>query len=303
MPKEDPMPARPRPTVIEVAPRKPAGRATTPTVMPGSTPVRLVVDRDRLQRLDPKAGAATLACAEAILSNLIPAHLTNRQALFWAQDLQEEHGRLVGDHLDLMRHPQLRQVPAHLQRLQSLLMRFDLQAMTAKAGLLAGVFRAASGVIDTPAELQAARAEIDHLLHLLSGAMEGLADLKSRLDLRAAKLADLGNRVEAATLAAAYLAEAAPGPLTHAFAERRGSLAATLIHIRSAEFQHVQQSSLPARLVLAIQNLALVALPAWLERLAHFQAKLERGTRPSLTEARDLTFRLTNLIPLFPQME
>lgn len=304
-----------RPTVIAVGPRKAIApkaatakvdlprTATSPTLMPGSAPVRLAVDPAHLQRLAPKAGPATLDAARQMLSALIPAHMTDRQALFWAQDLQELHGKMVEDHLALMRDPLLRDMPTHLKRLQNLLFRFDLEAICTKGGLLSGVFRSTSRVIDTPAELQSARDEIEQLLRLLSGALEGLVTLKSRLELGAERMQSLGDRVEGASLAAAYLAETADPRLALAFLERHRSLATTLIQIRSAQVQHPLQAGLPARLVLAIQNIALVALPAWLERLALFQRKLASDHRPSLTEARDLSFRLADLMPLFPQPE
>lgn len=295
-----------RPTVIDVNLRKaarPHAAKSAPTVMPGSAPVRLSIDPADLQRLAPNASSEVLAAAISLLGSLIPAHLSDRQALFWAQDLQEMHGRLVEDNLELMRDPLLREIPTHLKRLRDLLVRFDLESILTKSGLLTEAFRRVSGRIDTGAELQSARVEIEQLLHLLTGALDGLVDLKSRLDLRAEQLKPLGGRVEAASLAAAYLAETTGPKLQSAFQERRKSLSTTLIQIRSAEVQHAAQSSLPARLVVAIQNIALVALPAWLERLANFQAKLASSHRPSLTEARELNFRLADLIPLFTQTE
>lgn len=300
---QDPPPARLRPTVMPVAPRPPAATRPAPTLMPGSAPLRLTVETERLVRLAPTAGPEALAAAHSLLAALIPAHLTDRHALFWAQDLQEAHAQLVQDRLALLRDPLLREIPTHLDRLRDLLSRLDLGALCRPGGLWTGVFRKTSRVIDTPGELQAARAEMDHLLRLLAGALEPLVDLKARLDQGAARMQPLAHKIEAASLAAAYLAETAAPHLTRAFQERRTSLSTSLVQIRTAEAQHVLHTALPARLVVAIQNLVLVALPAWLERLSQFQGKLESGRSPSLTEARDLGFRLADLMPLFPQPE
>lgn len=304
------MPDAPRKAVTQArktAPQNPLGQATalprlSPTAMPGTTPERLTVSPDDLRRLAPKARPATLEAAAALLTRLIPAHLSDRDALFWAQDLQEAHAALVNDRLELLRAPDLREVPVHLARLKALLGRFDLTALCSK-GLLSAAFRKASRVIDTAEEIAAARIEINELLTLLTAALEGLAALKSRLEAQAVALQALEAQVEAAVIAAAYLAEAAAPHLSRSFQDRRHSLGLTLLQIRTGQAQHPVEASLPARLVVAIQNIALVALPAWLESLAQFQARLKSSHAPSLTEARDLTYRLADLMPLFPQPE
>lgn len=294
-----------KPLARKPAPKSPEAGALprlAPTAMPGSAPQRLAVAPDQLRRLAPKAAPAMLEAAMALLTRLVPAHLSDRDALFWAQDLQEDHAALVNDRLALLRAPELREVPVHLARLKALLGRFDLTALCSK-GLMSAAFRKASRVIDTGEEIQAARVEIAELMAHLTGALDGLAALKSRLEAQALALQALAVKVEAALIAAAFLAEAAPPHLTRSFQDRRHSLGLTLVQIRTADLQHPVEASLPARLVVAIQNIVLVALPAWLESLGHFQSRLDRGMGPSLTEARDLTFRLADLIPLFPQME
>lgn len=306
----------PRPTVMgPVAPAKRAAKAPvearaaqpdrprTPTAMPGTAPARIALDEALLARAAPGVAEPVVAEARAILSKVIPAHLDDRATLFWGQDLQKTHRALLDERLKLLKSPLLRETPLHLSRLRDLLMRLDPETLAKPGGVMAASFRQLSRTVDTPEELAAARAEIEVLLRLLAEAGEGLATLRAQLVPQGERLAELGDRVEAMALAAAYLAETADPRFARSLRERRDSLRATAIQIRSGQMLHEGEADLPARLVLAIQNLALVALPAWLQNLALFEARLASGRPPSLTDARDLTFRLHDMLSLFPRTE
>lgn len=278
-----------RPTVMGEVRAKPPNSAPQlgPTLMPGHTPERFEPDLSDLTR---DAGLAE--AASGILRGLIPDHITPRLALSWGQALQETHRDQMADRLALSRAPVLQETTAHLARLRAILSRIDPEALSAPS-LATRMLAPLTRLIDTPAELTAARAEIEMLLRFLSQAQVGLHAHREALETHAASLHDLGSQIEAMALAARWLA--AHAPQARSFEDRAESLRATLIQIRSAELQLTAEVELPSRLILAVQNIALVALPAWLEQLSRL------GPRPSPTETRALAFRLHDLFPLFPK--
>ena len=195
------------------------------------------------------------------------------------------------------------QTARHLARLRQILASIDPEALAVPGGLGTQAFRRLSRLIDTPDEVAEARAEIDALLRLLTEAQTGLMGLRDQLQRHAMALQTIEAQVEAQALAAGWLALHAAPEHRRSFAERRSSLLATLLQIRSAALQLANDTEMPTRLILAVQTIALVALPAWLERLSHLQTRLAQGRTPTPTEARELAFRLNDLLPLFPRTE
>ncbi|MBC7477378.1 MAG: hypothetical protein H7317_04695, partial [Pseudorhodobacter sp.] len=221
----------------------------------------------------------------------------------WGQDLQVAHRDLMQERLAVSQAPLLRETTSHLTRLRQILSSIDPEALAPPGGIGTHAFRRLSRLIDTPDELARARGEIDALLRLLTPAQTGLMTLRDQLQRHATALQTMEAQVEAQALAAGWLTQNAAPEHCRSFADRRNSLAATLLQIRSATLQLTNDIVMPSRLILAVQTIALVALPAWLDRLSHLQNRLSQGRTPTPTEARELAFRLNDLLPLFPRTE
>lgn len=271
-----------KPTVIGAVRRK----TLSPTLMPGTTPGRFQPEAAELTGSD-----AAVTAALEMLRALVPAHFGAKQALFWGQEAQEDHRALTGQAVALSQAPALRETSAHLSRLRDILARIDLEAM-AERGFGARIMARVNRLIDTPAELAEARGEIETLLRLLTQGQEALIAHQAALSAQARAMEALATRIEALALAAGWLASHTAE--ARALQDRRASLMASLVQLRANLIQTTSDAELPARLILAVQNIALVALPAWLSQAA-------RGPR-SLTEARDLAFRLHDIFPLFPKV-
>ena len=167
-----------------------------------------------------------------------------------------------------------------------------------RPGLLGRVGKSINAKIDTPAELTKALDELRLLLDRMSAAIEQLLHHADRLRQHADAMTQIEGEVEAAALAALFLANhfAAPTPdLAQRFSERAMSLTATLAQVRQSDSVRRIQLEQPLQLIGAIQNVALVTLPGFIAGLAALLT-LNKTKGASPTEAREMSFQLRHLL-------
>lgn len=292
-----------RPTVIEgpsSTVRKGAGVVVRqPTAMPGAERNRIDVRADELERLAPGATAQVYAQARTLVDAFVADKATERRAILWGQDLQKTHSELVGEALALSRSPVLRKAEGYLARTMDILGSIDLLAACGhgSSGILGRVLQQINKRIDTPGELAQAQAELERLVELMDAALHELLDLKDRLLAVAERIDAAGEQLEAASVAASFLSRHLEGGKEAAaqrFAERALGLAQTVALIREGGATRRLQLEQPIHIISAIQNVALVMLPAFIGNIASVSALSTARTTP--TEAGELAYRLREII-------
>lgn len=178
----------------------------------------------------------------------------------------------------------------------------DIEAVCAgasRAGIFGEYFKKANSRIDTAAELEAARIELDQLVRLMGETLEQLLSFKETLEQQPRRIEDMGDDAEAAALAASFLSDhlrASRPPLSERFLERAMSLTQTVAQIRSGVSMREMQIEQPLRLIGAIQNVALVTVPGYLGIIASLTTMLESNRKLTPTEAGELAYQLRNIL-------
>lgn len=272
-----------------------------PTAMPGAARTRIEVAVRDLQALSPGAEAGVYLQAQALVGSFIVAKSAQRKAILWGHDLQKSHGELVTEMLALARSPVLRQVEGYLARMMDILGSIDLKAVCGQGGrsVVSRLFQGVNKRIDTPGELAKAQTELEQLLALMGGALDPLLDLKDRLLRLSASMEGTATQVEAAAIGALFLSERLrqdDAALAQCFAERSMSLTQTLAQMRQAGSTRALQIEQPIRLIGAIQNVALVVMPAFIGSIASITSLGASQTTVSQTEAGELAYRLRDII-------
>lgn len=293
-----------RPTVIGrpgATVRKGAGLVVRqPTAMPGAERNRIDVRSDELEKLTPGATAQVYKQARTLVEAFVADKATERRAILWGQDLQKAHSELVGEALALSRSSVLRKTEGYLARTMDILGSIDFLAACGhgSSGILSRVLQQMNKRIDTPGELAQAQAELERLVGLMDAALHELLDLKDRLLAVAERIDAAGERLEAASVAASFLSrhlESGKDAVAQRFAERALGLAQTVALIREGGATRRLQLEQPIHIISAIQNVALVMLPAFIGNIASVSAlSTARTTTP--TEAGELAYRLREII-------
>lgn len=293
-------PVRPKPSSsIAPASLRPIAR---PTAIQGAEPERVMVEMEDLRRLAPQARPAVLKRALALVRGFVVNGASERQAVLWGHETQQEYGLLVSQGLELARADALQRVAIHVNRMTTILGSIDLEAACG-AGPAPGVFsrlvRSTYARIDTPEELEAARGELDQIVQLLGETLPDLLSLKQSIEQHWQRIEVVGDETEAAALAAEFLAmrlqEKRP-TLSRRYLDRSISLTQTTAQIREAASLRDAQIEQPARLVAVIQDVVLVRLPAWLGSVAALEASAAGHRRVTSTEAGELAHRLRGLL-------
>ena len=157
------------------------------------------------------------------------------------------------------------------------------------------LFQGINSRIDTPGELAQAQAELEQLLALMGGALDPLLDLKDRLLRLSGSMEGTAAQVEASAIGALFLSERlrqGDAALAQCFVERSMSLTQTLVQMRQAGSTREIQIEQPIRLIGAIQNVALVVMPAFIGSIASIATLSASKTTISPTEAGELAYRL-----------
>lgn len=289
--------------VLSPARRVPAATPVVrqPTAIPGAERKRIEVAVSDLQALSPGAAAGVYEQARALVSAFVVDKASQRKAILWGHDLQRTHGDLVTETLALARSPVLRQVEGYLARMMDILGSIDLMAVCGHGGdsLVGRLFQGINSRIDTPGELAQAQAELEQLLALMGGALDPLLDLKDRLLRLSGSMEGTAAQVEASAIGALFLSERlrqGDAALAQCFVERSMSLTQTLVQMRQAGSTREIQIEQPIRLIGAIQNVALVVMPAFIGSIASIATLSASKTTISPTEAGELAYRLRDII-------
>ncbi len=285
------------------ASRVPASTAVVrqPTVIPGAQRKRIEVTIHDLQALSPGADAVVYEQAQAWVGGLVLERASQRKAILWGHDLQKGHADQVAEMLALARSPVLRQVEGYLARMMDILESIDLMAVCGRGGkgIVGRLFQGVNNRIDTPGEMADAQAELEQLLALMGAALDALLDLKDRLLRLSRSMEETAGQVEAAAIGALFLSERLHpdnAAIAQRFAERSMSLTQSLTLIRQASSTRELQIAQPIRLIGAIQNVALVAMPSFIGSLAIVTALAAGKAAISPTEAGELDYRLRDII-------
>jgi hypothetical protein len=307
-------PGHVQPTAIDVkdVPESPHGHspgsvapavaqpAMGPTAIRGEERKRIPVTIDDLRALSPGADPDVLARALRLLDGYVEEDASDRTVVLWGHQLQQDYADLVSAALARSQADVLVRVTAHLNRMMEILASIDLGAVASTArggGGLGNYFKRMSKKIDTPEELMAARTELDQLVKLMSGALDGLLALKVELEQSSHQIDQLGDDVEASALAAQFLSsylQAKDEQLSRRFLERSMSLTQTALQIRGSGSLRENQIEQPLRFISAIQDVALVMVPGWLGSIASLTALA--GRKPTPTEAGEMSFQLRKII-------
>ena len=272
-----------------------------PTAIPGAERKRIEVAVSDLQALSPGAAAGVYQQARALVGAFVVDKASQRKAILWGHNLQQVHGDLVTEMLALARSPVLRQVEGYLARMMDILGSIDLMAVCGHGGdsLVGRLFQGINSRIDTPGELAQAQAELEQLLALMGGALDPLLDLKDRLLCLSGSMEGTAAQVEASAIGALFLSERlrqGDAALAQCFVERSMSLTQTLVQMRQAGSTREIQIEQPIRLIGAIQNVALVVMPAFIGSIASIATLSASKTTISPTEAGELAYRLRDII-------
>lgn len=289
--------------VLSPARRVPAATPVVrqPTAIPGAERKRIEVAVSDLQALSPGAAAGVYQQARALVGAFVVDKASQRKAILWGHNLQQVHGDLVTEMLALARSPVLRQVEGYLARMMDILGSIDLMAVCGHGGdsLVGRLFQGINSRIDTPGELAQAQAELEQLLALMGGALDPLLDLKDRLLRLSGSMEGTAAQVEASAIGALFLSERLrqdDAALAQCFVERSMSLTQTLAQMRQAGSTREMQIEQPIRLIGAIQNVALVVMPAFIGSIASIATLSASKTTISPTEAGELAYRLRDII-------
>ncbi len=299
-PARAPRPARAPAKAAAPEPRN-AG-VVKPTAIPGVERKRIAVDRADLAKLSPQSRPGVLDEARCLVESFVVEGARDRQAVLWGHRLQQDYSKLVSRSLELSQAEIVKRVTAHIGRMTDILAAIDLEAVCGVAparGLLTQYLKTVNSRIDTPDELQRARAELDQLLALMGAALEPLLSLKETLERHSRGIEGIGDEVEAAALAAEFLSGHLGDnakALSQRFLERSMSLTQTVAQIRGSAAMRTLQIEQPLRLIAAIQNVALVMVPGWLGSIAALAAMLEEKRQVTPTQAGELAYQLRTIL-------
>lgn len=293
--------SRPARIADQTAPRRlPAGAA--PTAIPGVERKRIPVDIADFRKLSPQTRASALEGALRLVETFVPGRDDDRQAVLWGHGLQQDYSNLVSRTLEFSQADILKKVTGYIGRMTDILGSIDLEAISGVApvaGRFGQYLKGMNRKIDTPVELQSARLELDQLVKLMGNALQELLSLKETLAKHARQIEAMGDKVDAAALAAQFLSEhlkEGQPALSQRFLERAMSLIQTLTQIRGNASLREAQIEQPLRLIAAIQNVALVTVPGWLVSIAGVITMLESKRKLTPTEAGELAYQLRNIL-------
>lgn len=285
-----------------VAGTPPQGRTPVvgaPTTIAGIERKRIPVTVDDLKRVSPEAGAQVLAEALRLIQAYVVEDTSDATVVLWGQRAQQEYADLVSELLARSQADVLARVTVHLDRMTAILGSIDLAAIAGieRSGPLSEYLKRATRKIDTREELEAARTELAQLVSLMRGEMDGLLALRAQIERASSRIDRIGGDVEAAALSAQFLSEylrSSDEGLSRRLLERGMSLTQSALQIRGSASLRESQIEQPLRLIGAIQDVALVTVPAWLGSIASLTTLARR--RPTPTEAGEMAFQLQKIL-------
>lgn len=245
----------------------PAGLKAPPSVVPGTIRRGVEVSLPALAQRFPAAMPEALQQAQRLLQATIVDTLSASQAARWGEEAQQRYGVLVDASLQITQATTVQTSLRHVARLHALLQGIaDEWVAPAKSPLLFWKSNAGPAAL-----LEARQSELAQLRQHLADALPSLRSLQAELQGIGSELAPLAVQLEALSLAAHYMADAldaAADPRAHALMQRASALAQTVLHIHGGlQLRQGSQHSLDG-LIHRIQDSVLLALPAWMEKVA-----------------------------------
>lgn len=275
-------------------------RVTALTAIVGVERKRIAVTGDDLRALAPGAAPVVLARALRLVQAYVVEDSRDTAVVLWGQRAQQDYAELVSDLLALSQADVLARVTAHLGRMTEILGSIDIGAVAGAdgaSGPLTAYLKRVSRKIDTREELGRASAELEQLVRLMRKEMDGLLDLRRRIEEASTRIDGIGDEVEAAALSAQFLStylRDTDEARSRRFLERSMSLTQSALQIRGSASLRESQVEQPLRLIGAIQDAALVMVPGWLGSIASLTALA--GRRPTPTEAGETAFQLRKIL-------
>ncbi len=271
-----------------------------PTAIPGVQRRRVAVRAADLVRLSPGAAPQAAARAVRLIDGFVVEGAREPHVDAWGQAAEQRHEALVQEALDLAQAQALSRARGPVDGIIVLLAAIDIETICAdtRSPLLA-LLEPAGGRIDTPRKLTTARAELERLAGRARAALDPLADLKASLDDHARRVDETSLELEAAALAALFLAErlAPERPeLSRRFLQREMSLTKTALRIRGGQLARADQVQEPLALIATIREVVLRDLSDWLVAVAALAGSREARRRLLPTEVAELRHRLGALL-------
>src|SRR5690349_19202906 len=214
-----------------------------PTAMVGTRRERIAVSAKEVRALSPGASQSACEAAVRMIESFPASKVSERRAVLWGHDLQKAYGEKVTGTLALAQDPLVEQARSHVARMMEILGAIDLMGVCGhgNGGFFGGIARSMNKRIDTPSELATALDELQLLLKRMGAAIDKLVDLAGRLREHADAIGEIEREVEAAALAALFLADrySRETPvLAQRFTDRAMSLTATVAQVRHGDAVH-----------------------------------------------------------------
>ena len=263
-----------------------------PSQMNGTVRRAVSINSDALARLLPGVPASRLGDVADLMGSVVLDALTPVRAASWGDGAQRAYAEFVNDALVCAREPALEEGTQRLQRLHALLGEFA-SALEPEVSTFRSLLRRQSSpraLLDKHrVELDQLRRHLDEVLPKIEagrGAHAALAERAARLSV------SLQNHALAAQALAALAAPSDAG-LERVFVERGMSLVRAVAQLRESELLRTALAERVDTLVITIRDVALCALPAWVEQATYAGSatptetySLHRGVLELLTNLR-----------------
>lgn len=275
-----------------------------PTTVPGYVPKRIDLSSDELKKGHALTEDRVLARAVEIVRHVCVEEFSERDAVMWGHEVQARYSTLVSEGLALIQDEVLGKVAGYLNRMTVILSSINLKkicGMEATSGILKRFLSAEDGEIATMKELQEAQRELGQILNLMSEKLSGLLLLKTRIEENSKKIDELGEELEALSIAASSVAdyfahEKQKGDFAQRIEERSASLVQTQAQIRASDCFRRAQVEQPLRLIGMVQQTALVTVPGWISAAVTLKTALEGSRRPTVTEVDELGDQVRSIV-------
>ena len=195
--------AKPTTPRVEIAPP-----VTSPSAL-GKRRERIPVTLSDLQKKNGQTEIPVLEEALRLIQVFNADTAKDEDGILWGTQVQQDHSRLVSEGLALVQSEVVTRTMRSFNRIALLLRQIRLEKVFGPggSGLLSRIIRKRTSEIDTPAELEVAQQEIAQLVQLMGRDVTELIAFKGKIELNLSSLKNAHSKVEAAAIAAQYLAD------------------------------------------------------------------------------------------------
>ncbi len=268
-----------------------------PTKMAGFERDRLPVTMEEFRKANPEIPYNLSSKAYQMVIETDIAHILSSSALIWQTAIQKQYSDKVMLLLEHTEHESIAKASFLINRVTEILGAIDLHGVCEyeKDGMISKLLKHANKEYDTPEELHEAENELKQLCQLLSKHLQKLILLQQKLDTLNREIVTLATEVNAAQIAANFLADylhkskLSDAKIADQFLERSMSLLHTQTQIVENEAAREVQLMLPSQLITMIQNTVLVMLPDWLGSISSIRSMLESNKKVTITEVEEIS--------------